>query len=555
MNAVLAIIAVTIGLVASAGGGLAGLLAGTFSMADVSPSVMLVVWDAIIGAFLFFWMVGIVAEIQRSETIDIGRLLHLPISLKDIFLVNYLASHLTFSIVLFLPGMLGLAVGLVLGKSWSMVLLLPLVFGFVFMITAWTYCLRGWLVRLMVNKQRRRAIIAGITLTFILLTQLPNFFINVVHKHKPNRPDTIKKTPLDRHTAPSSSNNGPNITHTLLIVHKVVPVLWVANGAMSLTMGNAWPAILGAAGTFLIGGLGLRKAYRATVRFYQGQTDSKMSIRQPKREKVAVVKKNLIGKRIAGVPEEASALAMVFFRCLTRAPEIKMTLATNIIMLLIFGSVFLLRRPTTISDNFKPFITTGAVAVTFFGMIQLFFNQFGYDRAGFRTLVLLPVQRKDILLGKNLALMPIAFGIGLIFLTLVKFAVGASFVVILATGLQLVEAFLLLCIAGNLSSVLVPYHIAPGSLKPTKISLIMTVIIFLTHLLFPILMLPIFLSPALGLLLSSPGWLPAAPVNFLFSMIVLAFLAFCYWLSLKSLGDLLQHREKKILQVVTQEVE
>ncbi len=60
-----------------------------------------------------------------------------------------------------------------------MLLLLPLVFGFFFMVTAWTYCLRGWLAALMVNKRRRRAIIVGVTMAFMLLAQLPNLLINV----------------------------------------------------------------------------------------------------------------------------------------------------------------------------------------------------------------------------------------------------------------------------------------------------------------------------------------------------------------------------------------
>ena len=175
LNAVVTMIVVVIGLAIGVGGGIGGVLAGTLALAEASPMVMLVVWDVIIGAFLFFWMIGIVTEIQRSETIDISRMLHLPISLRDVFLVNYLASHLTLSIVLFLPGMLGLSLGLILGKSWSMIWMFPLVITFIFMITTWTYCLRGWLVTLMVNQRRRRAIIAGITFTFILVSQLQIF--------------------------------------------------------------------------------------------------------------------------------------------------------------------------------------------------------------------------------------------------------------------------------------------------------------------------------------------------------------------------------------------
>jgi hypothetical protein len=136
--------------------GIAGVLIGFFLLAEASPLKLLVAWDAFAGVFLFAWMIGLVSEIQRSETIDIGRMLHLPTSLRDIFFVNYLASHLTLSVILFLPLMLGLCLGLILGRGGFMIGLIPLVFGFIFMITAWTYCLRGWLVTLMVNKRSSR---------------------------------------------------------------------------------------------------------------------------------------------------------------------------------------------------------------------------------------------------------------------------------------------------------------------------------------------------------------------------------------------------------------
>jgi hypothetical protein len=549
INAAIGIFFTVIGLTIGVAGGLAGLLAGIFAMAKASSLIMLKVWDVITGAFLFFWLLGIVSEVQRSETIDIGRLMHLPISLKNVSLINYLTSHLNMTLILFVPGMIGLSLGLVLGRSWSMVLMLPLVIGFIFMITAWTYCLRGWLVRLMVNERRRRATIAIVTLMVILLSQLPYIFTNVLQHHKWSRPSTFEETPT------SDSGNKTAIHQTLLLAHEVVPLLWVANGAMALTSGNAWPAILGAAGTILIGGLGLRRAYRATVRFYEGQATAPKPLAGPKREKVAAYKTGLIERRLPGVPEEASALATAFFRCLIRAPEVKMVLAMNIIMPLIFGAVLFVRHPADVGNIAKSFIATGVVAFTLLGTSRFLFNQFGYDRGGFRTLVLSPVPRKHILLGKNIALMPIAVGVGLIFLVLVKFALNVPFIIILASFLQLLTAFLLLSITGNLFSVLAPYRIAVGSLKPTKIAPLTSFLLFLTQMVFPILMFPIFFAPVLGLLFSLPGWLPVASGNLLFSLIILAIVSFCYRLSLNGLGDLLQRREKEILRVVTQEVE
>src|SRR5436190_17175372 len=108
LSALLTILAVFTGCVIALGGGVAGTIAGAVALSKAPPHVVLLVWDVIILIFLFLWMIGVLAEIQRSETIDLGRLLHLPVSLKWIFVVNYLASHLTLSLIVFLPGALGL---------------------------------------------------------------------------------------------------------------------------------------------------------------------------------------------------------------------------------------------------------------------------------------------------------------------------------------------------------------------------------------------------------------------------------------------------------------
>jgi len=68
-------------------------------------------------------------------------------------------------------------------------------------------------------------------------------------------------------------------------------------------------------------------------------------------------------------------------------------------------------------------------------------------------------------------------------------------------------------------------------------------------------MVPIFFPPVMGLLWAKVDWLPAGPMNLLFSAVLLALLALFYRLSLGPLGELLQRREKEILEVVTKEVE
>ena len=556
LNAVLIMIVAVALLVLSVVSGVAGVLVGFFILAERSPTRLLIAWDLFFGAFLFAWMIGMISEIQRSETIDISRMLHLPISLRDIFLVNYIASHLTLSIILFLPLILGLSLGLMLSGQWLMIWMFPLVLSLVFMITAWTYCLRGWLAALMVNKRKRRAIIAVVTFSFIVLVQLPNIISNLAHDRKKHRPDTVKSAPLDEQATrqPVSRSRRP-IPNAVLLAHKVVPFLWVGNGAMSLAGGNALPAVLSAIGAFGIGGLGLRRAYRTTIRFYQGHTVGRRSKQRPKTKKVSTVRKNFLERQLPGIPDEAAALALAFFRCLTRAPEVKMALATNFIMLLLFGTMFFARRISSLSDNLKLFVVSGPIVFTLLGMSHLMLNQFGFDRGGFRQLVLLPVPRRHILLGKNLSFLPIAVGFGLTFLVLVKIILGISFTIVLAAGLQLLATFMLLSIVGNLISILVPYRITPGSMKRTKTSAMTSFLIFISRLSFPVAMVPMLLPPAAGLLMSRLGWLPAGPVILLLSMLLLGLLIFFYRLSLPGLGNLLLRREKQILKVVTEKVE
>ena len=74
-------------------------------------------WLGLTAALGFFWMIGLLQELQRSESIDLQRLMHLPVTLGQMFIINFVASHLTLSIILVLPGMTGLAIGLAFARG------------------------------------------------------------------------------------------------------------------------------------------------------------------------------------------------------------------------------------------------------------------------------------------------------------------------------------------------------------------------------------------------------------------------------------------------------
>src|SRR5262249_39278754 len=119
----------------------------------------------------------------------------------------------------------------------------------------------------------------------------------------------------------------------------------------------------------------------------------------------------LVERQLPGLSEQAAAIAVSGVRGLLRAPEAKMMLLTPVLMLVIFGSMFLARR-TVPPEAVRPLIAAGAMAMILLSMGQLIGNQFGFDRGGFRVFVLCAARRGDILLGKNLAFAPLALGLG-----------------------------------------------------------------------------------------------------------------------------------------------
>src|SRR5678815_1272341 len=171
LNTTLMILAIIIGIAAFAG----SLALSYYLVAKQSPEVVLYVWDGVVAAFLFFWLVILSVELQRSELLPLEKFLHYPISVSGLFLINYVASVLSehVAVFLFIPAMLGLSLGLVIGRGVAMLWLFPLLLAFLLMVTAVTYQFRGWLAVLMLNKRHRRTVVTVITLVTMLLFQLP----------------------------------------------------------------------------------------------------------------------------------------------------------------------------------------------------------------------------------------------------------------------------------------------------------------------------------------------------------------------------------------------
>jgi hypothetical protein len=570
----------------------AGILVGLFALPQVDPEylpmVLLFVWDGLVVLFLFFWMIGLMTELQRSEVLALNKFLHLPVSLTGAFLINYLGSLLSVNLLLFVPAVLGLALGLAGGVGPQMLLLLPAAAALLLAVTALTYQFQGWMASLMSNPRRRRTVLVLVMMTFILVFQLPNL-INILRPWEGPielaKQEDAEQAELNRSLADGKLNPAEfqqrqqelrkqykeraeqRNLHTweqvqwyAQVINTAVPPGWLPLGAWGLAQGDAVPALLGTVGLGLIGSASLWRAYRTTVRLYTGQ----FTAGQPRPGPAVPAAPTAPAEKPRGRPlvdwdlpllsEPAAAIALSSFRSLLRAPEAKMMLLSPIIMVLVFGSIFAANR-AEIPQAVRPLLAYGAMGMVLLTLVQFVGNQFGFDRAGFRVFVLSPAPRHDILLGKNVALAPFALGMGIAMAALLEIIYPMTPDYFLAVLLQLLSMFLIYCALANLLSILAPLPIAAGSMKPVNPRGIPVLLQLMLLSLLPLVLSPTLLPLGTALLLD---WLEvplAGLVGLVLSVLVLALVVLAYRVVLTWEGRLLQAREQKILEVVTAKTE
>ena len=598
---------------------------GIYAFDRAEPVHLMYVWDGLVIAFVFFWMIGVLTELQRSEPLSLSKFLHLPVSVNGAFLINYVSSLLRLSLILFGPVLFGLSIGLVVSKGPMLILVLPAVAAFLLMISAITYQFQGWLASLMSNPRRRRTVVVATTIGFILIVQAPNLLnlsgiwrrprlsdreIKFFHEqtkldqtwlkgeisaeeHARRRRELTQQNPgLDRFArfdeeyaeldrallaheispvehdrlrgevnqkfrqALAESDHVPaaQIAESVRLINLVVPLGWLPVGVKGAAVGNPLPALLGILGMALIGSTSLWRAYRTTVRLYQGG----FTTRKPRSPRAAArpAKEGrprvlLVERRLIGCSEPVSAIALAGLRSLLRSPEAKMMLLGLVIMSGFF--VFLVSRASRdLAELLRPLIGTGGLFVVLLGLIQLMSNQFGFDRDGFRVFVLCAASRRDILLGKNLTFALVAAFAAAINLAVVGVMLPMRPDHLLALLPQAVSMYLMFCLVVNVLSIYVPMHIAPGALKPANPKVLPILLqMLVTASVFPMTQLPLLVPLGIEALLESQHWTGGFPVYLPLSVVCCALVVVIYKWLIQWEGRLLQAREQKILESVT----
>jgi hypothetical protein len=584
VNAILTVIVVAAAVLTAIPLFIGALMLGLFAIPKAQPAHLMYAWDALVVAFLFFWLIGLITELQRSDPLSLSKFLHLPVSANGAFLINYLSSLLRLSLIIFVPLMLGFTAALVATKGIVMVPVLLLVAAFLVMITGLTYQFQGWLAALMSNPRRRRTVIMITTVTFVLLAQLPNL-VNFVGpwapRHRADHAIAMNKDFMELKRAFESreidaaefSRRSQNLVdkqrlagqqsdreslqkfeRTARFLNMVLPIGWLPLSVMGAAEGSFVPSILGVLGMSLIGAASLYRAYRTTVGIYQGQPTNTKGRPLPAVTSAAEERKpssNMVAANLPLVSEPVAAVALAGLRSLLRAPEAKMMLISPLLMSLIFGSM-LWRSRDNLSDSIRPLVAIGGMVLVLFGVVQLMANQFGFDRDGFRVFVLSAARRRDILLGKNLSFAPLVLGLAAMVLGTLQAVCPLRWDHFLSMIPQYISMYLLFCLLMNFLSIFAPVHVAAGSLRPSHPKLVTVLLHMVTFMVFFPLTQVVTLAP-LGTeyVLRLFGEGAGLPVCLLLSILECAVIAVIYYFCTDGLGGLLQSREQNILETVT----
>lgn len=554
-------------------------IAGYYLLGEASSHDLLMLWDIIVVIFLFLWSIGMATQLQSSELISLENFLHLPVSLSGAYILNFASSFASLSLLVFVPTAAGLCVASTMVLGVRMLLIVPLVFGFVLMVTALTYQFRSWLGRLMINKRRKGTVVALMTVLIVLLSQLPtaaNFL--VTRGMSSAKQQIVQRTAQrnvllgklqreeltseeynrqiqeideeERRTNPLAIRNiRDTIARNLLLAHVILPPAWLPMGIRAIN-DRVWSVVcLCAFGMTAIGGLSVRRTYQMTIQAYC-RADARTYLPAPGVTDSIASRPLLVARQLPWLNEHQSAVTLTTFRSFLRAPETKTMVLTPCIFLGLFGSMILSGRAKAPPEWMGACISFGTIGMVIFGMSPFVLNIFAADHSGFRAYLLMPISRKDILIGKNLANAPLVAGLACFSLVIGRLCGQLSITQVVATLIQVINVFLLYCLVGNLVSIYFPMFVAPGSLKPRQPHFATILVQMAVTLFSPILLLPAVVAAVAEFVvgvMTDFHWMPTYTVV---SLLELAVIVAVYRHAIAAQGPVLQRREISIMNTV-----
>lgn len=484
----------------------AATVGGAYFFGSFSHGRCYSIWTSAIFAFLFYWALMLVGQLQQTETISFEKLLHLPVSVKAAFLLNYLSSYFNSAVWLCGPFLFGLCIGMVVAKGAVMLKLLYATISIFIFVTAISYQLRGWIANVMRNKRLKSYAMIAIPFSMIFLIPLMTVDVKSTSFF-----GTIKRS------LKSVFENGPgNAT--------IFGLLGLAAGSLYFS-------------------------YRSIVK---NHFENSNQARTSGTKKVAPARiSKWMFRKLPLVSNEASVIAVATNKSLLRSPEVLAALVP-LGVLAFFGSPYLFQfSGYNISEMIRPWVPLVVLIVTMLGFPAFLFSLFSYDRDGFRAFLLSPVQRKNILLGKNIAIGILTLIAGLVPLLLCQIWLPNRIPTFIANIIQIPTCFLLLCVIGNFLSVFFPVGLKRGNMQPTNAPILSMILLYVGVLIGPMIAVqPASIAFSIALLYAGSLTEPDAWVYLLLSLAQLIGAVVVYFVSIRLLGDALWVRQTDIIQAV-----
>ena len=167
------IVVAALALAMGGGSFLAALGLGLWLLPGASPLANLLVWDALVAAYAVVRLSGLLVSTQRTDAVPLARLLHLPISPRGVFALNFVIAETTFATVVFVPALLGLAIASTVAVDVAFAVLVPGSLALGLCVVAVAYQFRTWLASTMARGRRR--IPVGIVLLFSAIVAVNGF--------------------------------------------------------------------------------------------------------------------------------------------------------------------------------------------------------------------------------------------------------------------------------------------------------------------------------------------------------------------------------------------
>lgn len=472
-------------------------------------------------AFCYLMWATLPLSVGTTRQFEPGRLLMYPLSLRKLFTIDFISEITTLQSLFAIPAIIaiGLGAGLGTGRLGLALLVTVPAAAFGIALSKWLSLSLGSLLRR--KRSRGETLLALIGVVAGLGGALIGQLAPAIFRHA----ESFKGL---RWTPPGAAAFA--LTNGLqegAVTEYTLAVLTLTAYALILVFATYWTALRSVLGK---GGSKRKRAPVTIDSRAEGYTGWQLPLLSP----------------------QLSAIAEKELRYVMRNAQLRMMVLMPLILIVVrivnsqrmTGSGDVPRRASSFMRDFlfygEGLMATGGVLYVFLILTGLSCNQFAFEEGGMRSLILAPVDRRRILIGKNLAvtLVALAFSVALLIINELVFR-DLTLRAILFVALNFVTFAATMSVLGNWLSVRFPKRMKFG--KRLNVSGVVGL------LLIPMLIL-LSLPPLLAV---TAGYFTRSLAVEYVTLALFAMLAIgSYLLLISGQGEALQRREVDILEAV-----